>query len=235
MKPRRVTLLTITLFAVVIMLLLGTIFRKIEVTSPSVPQQGTTRIPEVAVDEVTGMLSIDITVLIYNIAGLPWPIGCGKFSRLTDEKGKRYPIACNRSSGARNIGDMLGQLRATGLEPDIVMLQEAFVAASAEIPIRAEYPNWVSGPGPAEPGPKFSDRASVEFIAERSFWKGEKLGKRQPSGLLIASNFPIIEQLNFPFYAWECAILWCTPLSPFDSFMASNALMTRRMVPSPIE
>jgi len=223
MQPRRLLILFSMLFAVALLLIIAVIFRKIEVVSPPVPQEGTARIPQVVVDEATGTASIDITVMIYNVAGLPWPIGCGKFSRETDENGKRYPIACDRSDGVRNIGDILGRLRTIALEPDIVMLQEAFVAASSEIPVLAGYPNWVSGPGPTEPGPNFSGRASVEFIAERSFWKGEKLGKRQPSGLLIASNFPIIKQYKFPFYAWECA--------GFDCLANKGILLARIQVP----
>jgi len=50
---------------------------------------------------------------------------------------------------------------------------------------------------------------SKEFIAERSFWKGEKMGKAQSSGLLPASNFPIVELFNHPFNQWECGGIDC--------------------------
>jgi endonuclease/exonuclease/phosphatase family metal-dependent hydrolase len=206
-----------------ILVFIAIIVRKIEVVSPPVPQRGNVHDPKVVVDQATDTASMEISVMIYNVAGLPWPIGCGKSSRETDENGKRYPIACNRSEGVRSIGDILGRLRGLELEPDILMLQEAFVEASDEVAERAGYPNWVSGPGPDDPAPKFSERASEEFLAERSFWKGEKIGKRQPSGLLIASNFPIIEQFNFPFYAWECA--------GFDCLANKGLTMVRVQVP----
>jgi endonuclease/exonuclease/phosphatase family metal-dependent hydrolase len=173
------------------------------------PQTTVARFPEVTIDGAAGRASMEITVLIYNVAGLPWPFGCGKSSRDTDDGGKRIPIACNRSAALKKIGDTLGELRSRGMEPDIIMLQEAFISASAEIPERGGYPNWVAGPGRKDLGPTYSDRASDEFIAERSFWKGEKLGKRQSSGLLLASNFPIVAHYNHPFNQWECAGFDC--------------------------
>jgi len=176
---------------------------------PALPQTGIARIPDITHDSDSDSASMEITVLIYNVAGLPWPLGCGKASRDTDESGERIPIACKRSTALKEIGDTLGELRKQGIEPDILMLQEAFISAAAEIPLRAGYPNWVAGPGPRDLGPKYSERASEEFIAERSFWKGEKLGKRQSSGLVLASNFPIVELHNHPFNQWECAGFDC--------------------------
>lgn len=223
MINRRLFVLLSVLILVAILVLIATIVRKIDVVSPPVPQHGVASEPRVVVDASTGMASMEISVMTYNVAGLPWPIGCGKSSKLTDENGKRYPIACDRSDGLRNIGDILGRLRNLEIEPDIIMLQEAFIAASAEVPERAQYPNWVAGPGPNDLGPEVSDRASEEFIAERSFWKGEKLGKRQPSGLLIASNFPIVEHFNFPFYQWECG--------GFDCLANKGVLLVRIRIP----
>ena len=176
---------------------------------PDLPQTGVTRAPKVTLDEITGTASMEITVLIYNVCGLPWPIGCGKTSRDTDENGKRIPTQCFRSSALKDIGDKLAEMRRHGTEPDIIMLQEAFISTSAEIPERGGYPNWVTGPGRKDLGPTHSERASEEFISQRSFWKGEKSGKGQSSGLLLASNFPIVELFNHPFNQWECGGLDC--------------------------
>lgn len=169
------------------------------------PQNGVTRIPEIQTDPTTGISSIELSILIYNVAGLPWPIGCGKVSRAVDEHGDRIPIACNRSAAVKAIGDTLRKLRQQGQEPDIVMLQEAFISAAKEIPVRAGYPNWVVGPGVSDLGQRYSVRASQRFIDDRSFWKGEKLGKWQSSGLILASNFPIKVVYSHPFNQWECA------------------------------
>ena len=176
---------------------------------PAPPQMGVSRSPEVTIDTATGTASMEITVLIYNVAGLPWPIAKGKSSRDTDADGKRIPIAGKRSSALKKIGNTLGELREQGVEPDIILLQEAFIADSAEIPKRGGYPNWVAGPGRKDTGPKYSDRASEEFIAERKLLKGEKSGKGTSSGLLLASNFPIVELFNHPFKQWECGGFDC--------------------------
>ena len=176
---------------------------------PDLPQTGFTHAPKISLDEIAGTASMEITVLIYNVCGLPWPLGCRKTSRDTDENGKPIPIECFRSSALRDIGDKLAEMRSRGTEPDIILLQEAFISTSAEIPGRGGYANWVVGPGRKDLGPTYSERASEEFIAQRSFWKGEKLGKGQSSGLLLASNFSILELFNHPFNQWECGGFDC--------------------------
>jgi endonuclease/exonuclease/phosphatase family metal-dependent hydrolase len=173
------------------------------------PQRHLDRRPEITVDNSTGVASMEISVLIYNVAGLPWPLGCGKQSRTTDENGERIPIACDRSEAQRDIGDALATMREMETEPDVIMLQEAFIEDSEEIPIRGGYLNWVTGPTSTDLGPKVSERASSAFIAERSFWKGEKLGKWQSSGLLTAADYPIHVRYSHPFNQWECAGFDC--------------------------
>jgi endonuclease/exonuclease/phosphatase family metal-dependent hydrolase len=211
-----VTVLKITyiraLFAGKVLLLsvtlLGSACSK-ELSYPAPPQTGVARSPEVTIDESTNTASMEVSVLIYNVCGLPWPIAKGKTSRDTDDQGNRIPIDGKRSSALKKIGDMLGELRNQGTEPDIILLQEAFISESEQIPQRGGYPNWVAGPGKRDLGPKHSERASEEFIAERKALKGEKSGKLQSSGLLLASNFPIVELFNHPFSQWECAGFDC--------------------------
>ena len=224
MKARKLLTLIILVLALAILVFIVLLFRRIDVESPPLPQESAAwSHPGISIDGASGMVSMEISVLDYNVAGLPFPIACGKSSRQTDAEGKRIPIACNRSAGLRRIGDALADLRTQGIEPDIILLQEAFIPAAAEIAGRAGYPNWVSGPGPDDTGPRFSARASESFISKRSFWKGEKWGKRQPSGLLIASNFQIVEQFNFPFYEWECA--------GFDCLANKGVMMARIRIP----
>jgi len=176
---------------------------------PDPPQTGLAREPEITRNSETGLASTTVSVLIYNVAGLPWPAGCGKKSRDLDERGERIPIACKRSKALKQIGDRLGEMRRRGSEPDIVLLQEAFISAASEIPARGGYPNWVAGPGRKDLGAKYSERADEQFLAERSFWKGEKTGKLQSSGLVLASNFPIVASYPHPFNQWECAGIDC--------------------------
>jgi endonuclease/exonuclease/phosphatase family metal-dependent hydrolase len=224
MNRRKLLVSIVATIAIALLVFIILLFRRIDVESPPLPLEGDWTRPKISTDSASGMASMEISVLDYNVAGLPFPIGCGKSSRLTDEAGKRIPIACNRSKGVGAIGDALADLRVRGIEPDIVLLQEAFIPAVAEISGRAGYPNWIAGPGPNDTGPRVSERASESFIANRSFWKGEKWGKRQPSGLLIASNFQIVEQFNFPFYEWECA--------GFDCLANKGVVMARIRIPS---
>lgn len=176
---------------------------------PHAPQLGVGREPEIVLDESGSVASTEISVLIYNVAGLPWPLSRGKRSRTVDDSGERIPISADRATAMREIGDRLGAMRERGEEPDVIMLQEAFIAEAAEIPARGGYPNWVAGPSSSELGPEYSESTPASFIEDRSFWKGERLGKHQSSGILIASNFPITKHVNYPFYQWECAGFDC--------------------------
>ncbi len=167
------------------------------------PQRALDRQPDIRVEG--DRASLELSVLIYNVAGLPWPLGCGKRSRSTDSDGERIPIACDRSAAMEAIGERLGEMRQRGEEPDVLMLQEAFIEAAEQIPTLGGYQNWVTGPGSDDLGPEFSTRAPTDFLAERSLLKGEKFGKWQSSGLMIASDYPIHVRYSHPFPQWECA------------------------------
>jgi hypothetical protein len=223
MNFKKLMMIVFAVLAVGLLLFIFALFRKIDVPSPELSQQAEWAAPEISIDRETGMASMEISILTYNIAALPFPIACGKASRLTDEQGKRIPIACNRNKGITAIAKALANLRVQGVEPDVVLVQEAFLPAVAEIAGLAGYPNWVAGPGPEDTGPRYSERASESFIENRSFWKGEKWGKRQPSGLLVISDFQIVEHINFPFYEWECA--------GFDCLANKGVILARLRVP----
>ena len=55
------------------------------------PQNGVARTPEIFVNESTGEHSIEFSVLIYNIAGLPWPVSCSKTVRISNDE--RLPLS----------------------------------------------------------------------------------------------------------------------------------------------
>jgi len=59
----------------------------------------------VRIQQKNGRNSVVISVLIYNVAGLPWPLGCGKRSRQQDENGERIPIACDRTEARQAVGN----------------------------------------------------------------------------------------------------------------------------------
>ncbi len=158
---------------------------------PQLPQEAIVRAPEITVDPASGFHSVEIEVLVYNVAGLPWP------------------LKSNRGKAMTLIGDALGDLRAKGREPDIVMIQEGFTPNIKHLIRRSGYPNWVRGPRAGDMQPNYSERANDEFKAESYFWKGERLGKVFGSGLYILSNWPILGKELEPFYRHECAGFDC--------------------------
>ena len=206
---RRILLVFGFITLILIIAVYALLSQGVGIVAPGLVNGVASRMPVVEIDEETGISSIEISVLSFNVAGLPWPIACGKHSRQTDANNKRIPIACDRASALETIGDTLGELRLQGIEPDIVLLQEAFIAASAEIATRGGYPSWVTGPGREDITGTYSNRADTAFIETRSFLGGEKFGKRLSSGLLVASNFPITDRFSAPFYQWECAGFDC--------------------------
>ena len=111
-----IILIVLTTF---ILILIFALFRKMDVRSPELPQQGEWDRPAISIDPESDRASMNISVLTYNIAALPFPIACGKTSRMTDERGKRIPIACDREDGVVQIARTLEQLRDQGIEPDI--------------------------------------------------------------------------------------------------------------------
>ena len=158
---------------------------------PPLPQESAAHPPPIAVDPITGQRSVEIDVLIYNVAALPWP------------------IASDRTKALRLIGEELAAMRARGTEPDIVMIQEGFRRSIKYLIAASGYPNWVRGPLTGDRMPNFSDRAPEEFRNERYFWKGERIGKIMDGGLYVLSNWPIRAKLAQPFYRHECAGFDC--------------------------
>ena len=116
----------------------------------------------------------ELSVLTYNIEGLPWP------------------ARSDRAEDLSRIADQLQSLRAEGRQPHVVLFEEAFSHDARAIAHEAGYRYIVDGPSA-------SDRNSVAGIADRAFraaarfFSGEKIGKWQSSGLRIASDYPIVD------------------------------------------
>lgn len=162
-----------------------------------------TAAPVELVDPATGEHSVSLSVLIYNVADLPWP------------------LASDRDEALRRIGDELFALRRAGNAPDIVLLQEAFTDRSDEMAARAGYVFAARGPARGE-APRNPGEAD-DFRAGRKFWKGEKLGKVVGSGLVALSSYPITEIVRRPFRRHDCA--------GFDCLAAKGILLVRVQVP----
>ena len=129
----------------------------------------------------------ELTVLTYNVKGLPWPIASG------------------RRRALREIGRELGEMRRAGKAPDIVLIQEGFEDIG-ELVALSGYAYWA-------PGPQKTDRPSAFRLAGLAFSRarylaaGEGWGKFTGAGLHVLSDFPVMEVESAPFF--YCAGLDC--------------------------
>ncbi|MFZ2998334.1 endonuclease/exonuclease/phosphatase family protein [Sphingobium sp.] len=132
-----------------------------------------------------------LSVMTYNVKGLPWPIAFGREEALDD------------------IADRLAQLRRSGQQPHIILLQEAFTAQAARIALRAGYAHVAHGPDAASLSGIAMDVADRPFLAKARWERGEAVGKQLGSGLQILSDYPIkrIDRITFPDFA--CAGFDC--------------------------
>jgi endonuclease/exonuclease/phosphatase family metal-dependent hydrolase len=114
-----------------------------------------------------------VSMLTYNVKGLPWPLATGRPQALAE------------------IARRLAAMRREGRQPHLVALQEAFVPEAKAIGRAAGYRYVVFGPGEADaPAPAIA--ADQPFIAQASYLAGERSGKQADSGLAIFSDYPIV-------------------------------------------
>lgn len=126
-----------------------------------------------------------LSVMTYNVEGLPWPVRWG------------------RGAALESIGERLAWLRQRGRQPHVVALQEAFSDDAKAIGKAAGYANVVAGPSATErDGGNVSD---WRFIDAERWVKGETEGKVLDSGLLILSDYPVVRVRRMAFPAGACA------------------------------
>lgn len=147
--------------------------------------------------------STELSVLIYNVEGLPWPARSG------------------RARSLAAIGAQLAAMRAAGHAPDIVLLQEAFTPAAGRIGDIAGYANVVRGP--ARRNVERQTVATPGFIAAAKRDRGEGVGKLLNSGLYLLSDYPVSTVVRRGFSAAACA--------GFDCLAAKGMLLARIIVP----
>lgn len=128
-----------------------------------------------------------LSVLTYNIEGLP------------------APFAWGRSAAALQIAERLKSLRAEGRQPHVVVLQEAFGAAQKSIGKDAGYQYVAFGPSKHEKNDEAMTPEDRAYAAKGRYLKGEDLGKWRGSGLAILSDYPIVAVKKAVFPAWACA------------------------------
>ena len=130
-----------------------------------------------------------VTLLSYNVEGLPWPVTTG------------------RPAALQAIARQLRSMREQGNQPGVVALQEAFVPEAKAIGRSAGYRYMAVGPGVEASAAKVATARDRAFMAERSFMIGERTGKHADSGLVIFSDYPIVavRRLVYPVCAgFDC-------------------------------
>jgi len=126
-----------------------------------------------------------LSVMTYNIKGLPWPIARGR------------PRALDA------IGQRLRLMRQREVQPDVVLLQEAFSDDAKRIAEIAGYDFVARGPSASrvQPLPPLGEG----FAGDARWIKGERSGNVVDSGLLILSDFPIVKSRRYAFPRGACA------------------------------
>ncbi|WP_337186406.1 endonuclease/exonuclease/phosphatase family protein [Phenylobacterium sp.] len=132
---------------------------------PPAPQ-----IYEAAAPVVASGGEIELSVLTYNIRGLPWPLALG------------------RDEALRDIGRELAGLRREGRQPDVVLIQEGFTHDIGVLVRESGYRYWARGPGRDERTP-----FAGAVLGARDALRGEGLGKLFGAGLHVLSDAPILE------------------------------------------
>jgi endonuclease/exonuclease/phosphatase family metal-dependent hydrolase len=123
-----------------------------------------------------------LSVMTYNIEGLPWPVRLGREAAFT------------------KIGARLEALRLLGEQPHIVVLQEAFTDQAKRIGVEGGYRYIVNGPDRSLAGAAITTETDRAFQRDASFFSGERSGKVVDSGLQILSDYPIlsVRRMAFP-------------------------------------
>ncbi|MEJ7933888.1 endonuclease/exonuclease/phosphatase family protein [Sphingobium sp. AN558] len=154
----------------------------------------------------------DLSVMTYNIHGLPWPVAWGRAAELA------------------RIASRLRALREAGRNPHIVALQEAFTQEAQSIGRTAGYHYVVTGPSAVTTGAIMASGSDSDLARNPSWLKGEGIGKYVGSGLQILSDYPItgIRRMTFP--AFACGGYDC--LANKGALLASIKLPDR---PDPID
>ena len=150
-----------------------------------------------------------LSVLSYNIHGVPWP------------------IATHRPSALHAIGATLAAMRQAGDQPHIVLLQEAFTRKAKGIAVLGDYPYAVTGPTRHDRLGSASDAEQRRFAGHDRLGKGEHDGTMEDSGLLVLSDYPIVEVKRMPYPRFACA--------GFDCLANKGAVLVRVLVPGSAE
>jgi endonuclease/exonuclease/phosphatase family metal-dependent hydrolase len=147
--------------------------------------------------------STEISVLTYNVRGLPWPIAKG------------------RAKALKKIGAELAAMRREGRQPDVVLIQEGFRGEVADLVKASGYSHWAQGPTRRERASGTAPEDGRGYRRVRYLRSGEGWGKFTSAGLHVLSDAPIVEIRNTPYRF--CA--------GFDCLANKGAMLVRLALP----
>ncbi|KQN04628.1 endonuclease [Sphingobium sp. Leaf26] len=182
-------------------LLFASLTALLAASSPSVSSPGDRRMPS----PVAAKADLPLSIMTYNVMGLPWPIAFG------------------RDEALGRIADRLAGLRVEARQPHIVLIQEGFVADPTAFARRAGYPYVAAGPDPAMRSAISATAADRAYLHAARWDRGEALDKPLSSGLIILSDYPIeaVDRIAYP--AFACA--------GFDCLANKGAMIAHLRVP----
>lgn len=170
--------------------------------------------------------STEISILTYNVRGLPWPLAQG------------------RAKALKAIGAELAMMRRDGRQPDVVLIQEGFRGEVADLVKASGYRHWARGPSRAERPSGVGPENGRRYAAVRYPSFGEGWGKFTGAGLHVLSDAPITQIKNTPYR--YCAGLDCLankglmlvrlaiPGAPGEIDIVNTHLNSRRAAKVPI-
>ena len=140
----------------------------------------------------TGEAYTDISVLTYNVKGLPWPLRMD----LPDP---------DPDAAMAKIGKHLDALRNAGKAPDIVLIQEGFPDTATDIGRLGNYRFAAHGPTRADANDATSTPADAILAAGADWTRGESQGPILNSGLHAFSDYPLTVRASRAFGRHVCA------------------------------
>lgn len=132
-----------------------------------------------------------LKILSFNINALPDVLKSG------DQEADQYA----------RIAEILRQRRSEGEQPQVVLLQEAFDSKSAVITDTTGYAYVVRGPGRKEPSKE--GKAHWNLQTRKPYSNFDDPQKFMGSGLVILSDFPIVDAQHKAFDSDSCAGIDC--------------------------
>ncbi len=136
-----------------------------------------------------GPHSTEISVLTYNVRGLPWPLASG------------------RAKALKAIGAELAAMRRNGRQPDVVLIQEGFRGEIGDLVEASGYRYWARGPSRTQRASGAGPENGRRYAVVRYPSSGEGWGKFTGAGLHVLSDAPITDVEDTPYR--YCAGLDC--------------------------